>query len=126
MLAVLGISMTSIIKQWKADFLPLVRIAVTVVLGALALSAATPILTFLHLLTEESEYSAHATMLFRALGIALLSQICADICRESGENGLAVGVELTGKVELLLLCLPLMEELLATARELMTLGGDLP
>jgi len=123
MLAVLGISLTAIVKQWKADFLPLIRIALTVVLGTLVLSAATPILSFLQVLTEEGAYSAYTTTLFQALGIAILSQVCADLCRESGENGLAGGVELTGKVEILLLCLPLMEELLATARELLSMGG---
>lgn len=123
MLAVLGICLTSVVKQWKADFLPLIRIAITVVLGTLILSAATPILTFLRVLTEENEYSAHTATLFQALGIAILSQICADLCRESGESGLAGGVELTGKVEILLLCLPLMEELLSLARELLAWGG---
>ncbi len=123
MLAVLGISVTAIVKQWKSDFLPLVRLGITIVLGTVLLSAAAPVLSFLRVLTEESEHSAYTALLFKALGIALLTQICADICRESGESGLAGGVELTGKVEILLLCLPLMEELLEAARNLLTIGG---
>ena len=126
MIAVLGISLCSIVKQWKSDLLPLLRIALTLVLGALILSRATPILSFLRVLTSEGTYAAYTTTLFQALGIAILSQICADVCRESGESGLAGSVELTGKVEILLLCLPLMEELLSTARELFEMGGGIP
>lgn len=123
MLAVLGIAVTAIIKQWKSDFLPLLRIGITVILGAVLLSAAAPILTFLRVLSEENGHAASAAVLFKALGIAVLTQICADICRESGEGALASGVELTGKVEILLLCLPLMEELLEAAKQLLEIGG---
>ena len=123
MLAVLGIAVTAILKQWKSDFLPLVRLGITAVLGALILSSAEPILRFLRVLTEESGQTQYATILFKALGIAILTQVCSDICRESGESGLSGGVELTGKIEILLLALPLMEDVLATARELLALGG---
>jgi stage III sporulation protein AD len=57
------------------------------------------------------------------MGIALLTQFCADVCRESGESGAASTVELTGKMEILLLCLPLLDEILSAARELLSLGG---
>ena len=124
MIAVLGIATTAVIKQWKSDFLPLVRIALTLVLGMLLLSAAAPILGFLRVLSEESDHATYTVLLFKALGIALLAQVCADICRESGESGLASGVELTGRIEILLLALPLMEDLLSMARELLELGGS--
>ena len=123
MLAVLGISAAAIVKQWKSDLLPLLRIGFTVVLGVLVLGAAEPILEKLRLFGEESGHTAHTALLFKALGISVLTQLTADVCRESGESGLASGVELTGKVEILLLCLPLMEELLSTATSLLALGG---
>ena len=123
MLAVLAVSAAAIIKQWKADFLPLLRVGITVVLGTVTLIAAEPILARLRLFGEESGHGAYAEILFKALGISILTQITADVCRESGEGGLAGGVELTGKVEILLLCLPLMEELLENAERLLSLGG---
>ena len=123
MIAVLGIAATAVIKQWKSDFLPLVRLAVTLVLGTLILGSAAPILTFFRLVSEEGGNAAYTVILFKALGVALLTQVCADICRESGESGLSAGVELTGKIEILLLSLPLMEELLSTAQKLLEMGG---
>jgi hypothetical protein len=52
----------------------------------------------------------------------LLTQLCADLCRQSGEASLAGGVALAGKAELLLLCLPLLKELIVIAQELLSSG----
>lgn len=123
MLAVLGISAAAIVKQWKSDFLPLLRIGITVTLGTALLLAATPLIERFRLLGEGSGHGAYGEILFKALGIAILTQICADVCRESGENSLAGGVEMTGRIEILLLSLPLMEEVLTVAGNLLSLGG---
>ena len=53
--------------------------------------------------------------------LLLLSSRFADICRESGEGGAANGVELAGKVELLLLSLPLINDILSVTKELLSL-----
>ncbi|MBQ4274429.1 MAG: hypothetical protein IJB94_05610 [Clostridia bacterium] len=50
-------------------------------------------------------------------------QITSDICRDNGEATLAGHIEIVGKLELLLLCIPLIEEILATAKKLLEMGG---
>lgn len=124
MLALLGVCAALIVKQWKSDLLPLVRVAILVGMGTVILSALTPLISYLQgLITQSGMQALHGEILFKALGIALLTQCCADICRESGESGAAGTVELTGKVEILLLCLPLLEQILSAARELLSMGG---
>ena len=123
-LGMLGLALTSVLKQWKADWLPLVRVAFVVVLGTLLLSSASPIMDFLHELGSLGGVSEEVTCLLRACGIAMLAQLAAGICRECGEGGLAEAVELAGKIELLLLCIPLINELLSLARELLSSGGQ--
>ena len=122
-LAIIGLALTAVIKQWKSDWLPLVRIALLIVFGGLLLSMSTPLIDFLRELGELGGISEQTTLLLRALGIALLAQVAAQICRECGEAAIAEAVELTAKVELLLLCIPLMNELLTLARELLSTGG---
>ncbi|MCM1024784.1 MAG: stage III sporulation AC/AD family protein [Prevotella sp.] len=56
----------------------------------------------------EEEY---LTVLFKALGICCITQFACDICRDSGENALAVQAELAGKLSLLILALPLFDTL---------------
>ena len=123
MLALLGITLTVVIKQWKSDMLPLIRIGILIVFGTLLLTAAEPLFDYLRELTHTEGISEHASLLFKGLGIALLTQVASQICRECGESGIADGVELTGKLELLLLCVPLMNEILSLAKEMLSQGG---
>ena len=121
MLAMAGVTVITVIKKWSSDFLPLLRIALTVVLTMAALTLISPLLSYLEQLTELSGTGGSAELLLKSLGVAWLTQCCADICRESGESGAANGVELAGKVELLLLALPLLNRVLEVVSELLSL-----
>ena len=121
MLAVAGVTVITVIKKWSSDFLPLLRVALTALLTMAALAWISPLLSYLRQLTELSGMGDSAELLLKALGIAWLTQCCADVCRESGESGAANGVELAGKVELLLLALPLLNKVLEVVSELLSL-----
>ncbi|MGN0586942.1 MAG: SpoIIIAC/SpoIIIAD family protein [Oscillospiraceae bacterium] len=53
----------------------------------------------------------YITVLFKAVGICYISQFACDICKDSGENALATQAELAGKAALIVLAMPLVEEL---------------
>ncbi len=122
MIAVMGIAITMTLKQWKADWLPLVRICFLLLFGTVILTMASPLIDYVHTLTETAEAQAYTAPLLKALGVAVLTHCCGEICRESGESSIATGVETAGKVEILLLSLPLLEELLGIARSLLETG----
>lgn len=124
MIAVLALSVALVLKQWKSDTLPLFRMALTLGFGIAALSSLSPVLSLLERLTSLSgAHGADLSLMLKALGIALLSTYCASSCRECGENAAADGVEIAGKIEILLLCLPLIEGILDAVSELLRLGG---
>ncbi|MBQ9760210.1 MAG: hypothetical protein IJW16_02550 [Clostridia bacterium] len=123
LLAVTALSLALLVKAWKSDFLPLVRIAAALAFALLLISSATPIISYVEGLIQSTSAAGYSPILFKALGIAILTQCCSEICRECGEGGIATGVELVGKLEILLLCLPLINEILTLARELMELGS---
>ena len=123
MLAVMGVTAAAVIKQWKAELLPLLRVAVTLLLGGAALNALSPLIAYIGEMGEWGGLSEWTPVLWKALGIALLSHFCGEICRECGETGAAAGVELCGKAEILLLALPLIQKLLSLAGELLQGGG---
>lgn len=60
-------------------------------------------------------------ILFKTLGICFLAQFAADSCRDAGESSLASKVELAGKISILVLSLPLFEDIAQTALGL--IGG---
>ena len=54
----------------------------------------------------------YITQLLKVGGISLLMDFSAQTCRDAGEAGLAMKVELAGRVMLMTLSLPFMQELL--------------
>ncbi len=55
----------------------------------------------------------HLGVVLRGAGICLVTQLAADTCRDAGDTALAGKAELTGRILLLLLAVPLYEEILA-------------
>ena len=64
------------------------------------------------------EWQRWLTPVLRSLGIAVVSGCGADVCRDLGQDSVASGIELAGKAEIMLVCLPLITELLSLARSL--------
>lgn len=55
---------------------------------------------------------AYIKILLRSLGLAILTKLIADVCRDSGESALASKVELGGKVLILVGALPVFQAIL--------------
>lgn len=62
----------------------------------------------------------YALTVLKALGLAYISSVGADICRDCGESTVATGVETVGNIAILWLCVPIFGELLEFARELLS------
>lgn len=82
-----------------------------------ALSRYREPLTLLSELAATGGLSDALSGILRMLGVGLLTSFTADLCRDLGEGTLASRVELCGRVEILLLCLPFLSELLSLAVE---------
>lgn len=63
------------------------------------------------------------TLMLKALGVALVSRFCADVCRDCGENTLAGGVENAGKIVMVSLSLPILAQILERASEILEMGS---
>ena len=61
----------------------------------------------------------YAAIMLKGLGAAILTHICALTCRECGKPSLADTVELAGKLEIFILCLPLIKKISETAAALL-------
>ena len=66
----------------------------------------------------DNEYTQ---ILFRSLGLCVITQLAADTCRDAGETAIASRVELAGRVAVLLCALPLFQRLLELAFTLVNL-----
>ena len=112
-----------LLKVWKSELSPLVRLSLLLSLFGVALLRASPLFSTLYGLADEYALGEAFSLLWRGAGIALAVSLSAGLCREAGEGGIADGLEFFGKVELLLLSLPVLSELLALAKNLLDMGG---
>ena len=53
----------------------------------------------------------------KIIGVGYLSGLCADICKEVGEGGLATAATVVGRTEILLIILPYVEKIIVLASE---------
>lgn len=68
--------------------------------------------------TMEKSFS----LMLKALGIALVSKLGSDICRDCGEGTLAGGIESAGRVAIISLCIPVVSELCELAVKILEMG----
>lgn len=100
-----------IVRQYKPEMSIPVRIIGGIIMLSMLLQSAEPVLTYARDLMEAGGMLSYGEIALRALGITLLTHICACICRDCGENTLANITESAGKIGTLLLCLPLFREI---------------
>ncbi len=112
--------LTVLLRRYR----PELAMGVGIVAGAIALLAvlktAAPAVSQLQALLDGAALpQAYTAILFKALGICLLTQLTADACRDAGESALAAKAELAGKLLLLVLSLPLFEKITSLALSLL-------
>ena len=123
-LCAVGILVTVIsvvLQRWNPQFELPVKLSSAILFMGAVLLLAMPLVSYVFGLLEESAASPYATIVMRALGVAVVSETVAGICRESKEASVASYIEMAGRLEILILCLPLMEEILQSVKGLISL-----
>ena len=114
-LAILTVIAFSAVRAFGRDFELPMKLAAAVVFSALLLGMARPLFLWIREMLSVGAVSEYAELLLAALGIALMTGIAADLCRECREPTVASYVEMAGRLEILCLCIPLIKEILETA-----------
>lgn len=101
-----------LLKQSRAEYAFLLKIAVLLlILLSLYGGISTAANSFSALWQAVGTDNALLKVMLKALGLALTAQIASDLCKDSGENALSSAVELTGKLGIVLMAMPLATEL---------------
>lgn len=95
-----------------------ILIASSVVFFSFYILQLLPVIQSIMTLTDIPEANSIFKILFKGLGIALLTQICSDFCRDFGEDSIASKLELGGKCAILSLSIPIFSKILELVGEL--------
>lgn len=111
-----------ILKGINSQSVSALRIIGIVVVSGFAVTAMGRIFAEVSSLTDISSLGEYSVRMMKALGLAMITGISADICRDCGEGSVATGVETVGNLAILSLCVPLFSELIGYARALLEMG----
>ena len=112
-----------VMRSYKPEWAPLLRTAATICFAAAALSMTGQLLRDTVSLFGSALPEDTWLLMIKALGLCLLTECAAGICRDSGEPSLGSWVENMGRLELIVTSMPLVRNVLETVSTLLSAGG---
>ena len=118
-LLLIGCASVLLLKSFGFRAAPLVAVIVTLAAVSLyepALRESGEVVAYLGELSGAKEYTCAA---LKVVGVSYLSGISRDVVTELGEGGIAKGISLVTRLELLFISLPFIKEMLSALISLM-------
>lgn len=115
---VIGIALVALVfgiffKQYNKTVALLLVLVSSLLVSWQSFSAVAEITAALKSITSGiSEASSYIKIMFKVLGIALIAQLAADMCRDCGESALAGQTETAAKIAIIVVVLPLIQAVL--------------
>lgn len=113
-----------LLRETSGRFSVLIKIGTVVLLFALIIGELAVVFGELlgdirDVISQDEFLNSSVSVMLKALGVAFIGKICADVCKECGENGIAEGVEMLSGVVILSLSLPMLSKILGFASEML-------
>lgn len=124
-IAIIAVMLIVTLRQLRPEFSSIMAVGTGIVLFSCALACFSPAAELLDTFADSigteafDDFSPHIGVMIKSLGVGMLAQSTADICRDSGESSIASKIELIGKAEIFVMSIPLITELLDITRGLM-------
>lgn len=108
-----------VIKIYKPDFSVPVGMAGALAMMSICLLLISPIVSDILEIMNYSGSSVYISSIIKALGIGIIAESTAALCRDNGSGAIASKVELAARLMIIALAIPIMRELIDTAAEVM-------
>lgn len=118
--ALIGCVAAMAVRRFDATVGMLASLMCAVVISAFCFTRLGAFVDFASELESTGGYGEYFAIMLKGLSIAFLCECACDICRDCGEGSIASKVEFAGKVELLLLSLPLLRSIIELSKDLLS------
>ena len=108
-----------IFKNIKNEYSLFVRLGITLVVSLASIGIMYPIFSYIDEIAKGTIIYSYIPTLIKALGITFAIQITSDACVDAGESSLSERISLFGRIEILLITLPLIKDLFSMTEELL-------
>ncbi|MDQ5983674.1 MAG: hypothetical protein RUMPE_00698 [Eubacteriales bacterium SKADARSKE-1] len=118
-IALVAAILSVMLKKYTPEYAIVLSILTSIFLFGIILSNVTLAIDKVkNLITLAGMPMEYAMILFKALGICFLAQFSADSCNDAGETALASKIEFVAKIIIIILSLPLFEEVIKMVTKL--------
>lgn len=120
--AVVACVLVITVRQHRPDIAVVLSVAAGVIMFAyIAADLGDVVAEIYAMFSEMPTLRENAMSVVKSLGVCVITQLAADICRDSGQAAAASRVELGGRLAVLVMLLPLLGNVLEISSELINI-----
>lgn len=107
-----------LLKQYIKEYALMLSVCICVTVLLFLISEVKPVVSYMSELFGGLDINIlYFSILLKAIGICYVTKIGENICKDSGENALAVVVQMTGRISVSLLSLPVITDVFEIIKE---------
>jgi stage III sporulation protein AD len=111
--ALLAVITVLVLRSFRPEYATVAGIVAGIALLAATFVPLLGVLDSVTAIAEDTGFSAYSSVILKSMGIGILAQTTADVCRDSGVSMIAAKVEFAAKIMILILCVPILETLMS-------------
>lgn len=113
-----------LIKQYKPEYAMLISIVCGVIIFSMIIVSLVPAFQAMKTLMSRANINnEYIGAMVKTLGVCYVTQLASDSCNDAGQTAIASKVELCGKVFIVIISLPLFENLIDVALRLIVINA---
>ncbi|MBQ4561827.1 MAG: hypothetical protein IJA55_05850 [Clostridia bacterium] len=111
----------TILRNTAPVFIPFISICAGIVILYFCFENVSSILEYYYTVCRTNEFGDYFKVMLKGLGIAYVSGLGADLCRDCGESRLAGRIEFAAKTEILVIAFPFIKSLIELSESILIL-----
>lgn len=117
--AVIAVFLSIIVRHYRAEYSVFIVLGAAVVIWMMLSDSLDRALDSMRIMLDGTGIdSGYVSIVFKTLGICILTQIASDLCRDCGESALATKTEFAGKIVILSVAMPMITSIAQISVEL--------
>ncbi len=121
-ISLLAVSICVILRKTNPEFSLLISLVASILIFLIIFSNFSPILNLINRCVNEFNLNnVYIITILKTLGICYIAQIASETCKDCGFSSISSKVELAGKIAIILLSLPMFEDLIKIIEKLISL-----
>ncbi len=117
--AVIAVFLSVIVRQYRAEYSVFIALGAGLVIWSMLSDTLDRAIDSMRIILNGAGVDDdYISIVFKTLGICILTQIASDICRDCGESALAAKTELAGKIAILAIAMPMITSIAQVSVEL--------